>query len=163
MTSIPTEYKNLDRWAHNHKLAFKVQNTDNETLLWMSDAIDGHLRAECVSITEDDATWLGYRFRLRKNEQFLDKFLKLKYHPSCDWLGHHTNIQTIKLPTYHNVIDFQWNGAEGQVFVLSKKPEKKTEQYLTENGCTMLWSTPQYAPEIKYRAVFVPNGIQILT
>lgn len=160
--NIPAEYQSLDQWAHNHKLAFKVETTSTETLLWMSDAIDGHLRAECVCITPEDVTWLGYRFRLKKNEQFLDKFLKLKSYPSCDWIGHNCYHNTVHLPTYHKVISTQWNNVDGQVFVLNNKTDIITEKYLEKQGCTMLWSTPQYAPEIKYRAVFVPDTLHVV-
>jgi hypothetical protein len=162
MSDIPKEYEQLNDWAQKHRLAFKVQNEpDGETLLWMSDAIDGHLRAECVAIDDDGPTWLGYRFRLRKNEQFLSKFMQLTDKPDCDWLGHGCNVPSVRLPAYHKIINMSWQGRDGQVFILDNKTSVDTEEYLTDCGCTMLWSTPQYAPEIRYRAVFVPRGTEI--
>ena len=81
-------YERLDKWAAKNNMQFKVEVEERFgerfTYLWMADAVDGYLGAECVCISEGRPTWLGYRFRLRKNERFLDRFMRLDEHEDTD-------------------------------------------------------------------------------
>lgn len=157
-----TAYQKLSKWARRNNMMFKVEdvdNDDNSCTLWMCDAADGYTGAECVVIHDNYPTWLGFRFRLKKNEQFVNMFLEEDKHTNCDWQGHTEPKPKFTMPRYYQVTGGHVGKKDGRMFFLCEQPDEATENQLAEEGCELLWSSPQYAPEIKRRVVFVPEDL----
>ena len=162
-------YEKLEKWAAKHNMQFKVENDDGyRVYVWMCDAVDGYCGAECVCIhtqPEDEyylePTWLGYRFRLKKNEQFIAKFIRNGIFEDThdEWLGGHEPEPQFMMPRWYHCTPITWNGIKGTAYYLEKQPTEANEQEIIDAGCELLWVSPYYAPEIKRRVVFVPKGV----
>lgn len=159
-----TDYNKLSKWAAKHNMQYKVECENESTYLWMADACDGYLGAECVCINEGIPTWLGYRFRLQKNIDFLEKFLKLGEYEDTngEWLGHKDPEPLFILPYYYRYEHGSWRGTGGVFYWLDKEPSDAVMDEMASAGCELLKSSPQYAPEIVSHVVFVPNGTPFL-
>ena len=156
-----SNYDRLSAWAAKHGMQFKVQvDGSHRVFLWMADACDGYCGAECVSIYDGEPLWLGYRFRLRKNEAFLDKFLRLGVFEDThdEWLGYKDSEPLFILPSYWRSEHGTWHGERGMFFWLYKEPSDAVRYEMVTAGCELLKSHPKYAPEMVSRVVFVPKG-----
>lgn len=64
------------------------------------------------------------------------------------------------LPSFYKFVDgYELDGTKGTLYWLCDEPDaEKVEEMTSFGGCKMLNSRCQYAPEIKSKVVFVPNG-----
>jgi len=162
-------YEKLEKWAANHNMQFKVNVFPGRAVgyaaeVWLSDKCDGFCGAECCNIYPDGSvSWMGYRFRLRKNEEFIDRFVNefmRQKNPigTEDWIGY-DDSPVFVLPTFWKSTNGTRNGIKGTFYWLDKLPEDITA--MIESGCELLKSHPAYAPELVSDVVFVPKGVRI--
>lgn len=161
-------YERLAKWAAKNNMQFKVENDDGyRAYVWMCDAVDGYCGAECVCIhiQPDDEyymqpTWMGYRFRLVKNERFIGMFVRNGVFEDTheQWLGGHDPEPLFVMPRWYHCRPIEWHGVKGSAYYLEKDPADATRDEILAAGCELLWVSPYYAPEIKHRVVFVPKG-----
>lgn len=161
-------YEKLIEWAAAHNMMFKV-NVTKKTVghsaeVWMCDKVDGFTGAECCDVHPDGSvSWLGFRFRLKKNEQFIDKFVdkflsEVTPIGTDDWVGY-DDTPKFTLPTYWKSNNGKWEGVKGTFYWLDKLTDEKRDE-LEGAGCTLLKSHPEYAPEIINDVAFIPNGVR---
>lgn len=64
-----------------------------------------------------------------------------------------------ELPGYYNSQDCEIDGIFGCMFSLEEYPNDDIKATIENCGCKWFITSPQYAPEIKHAALFVPYGI----
>lgn len=70
------------------------------------------------------------------------------------------DLPQILIPSFYDYYSFELGGVDGVLFKLCDKvtPEKRAE-FENVSGVQVLNVSPQYAPEIKRAALFVPRGV----
>ena len=156
-------YEKLIEWAAAHNMQFKVSVEEH----WLcgqlvhvdfADKIDGFTGSErCTYHTNDGSLfWHCWRFRLRKNEQFMDRFVRLGVFADTDWIGYDDSPAFTMVP-YWKSMSGTWNDVKGAFFWVDKLPDDKTP--MLNAGCEFLKSRTEYAPEIVSDVIFIPNGV----
>ena len=71
------------------------------------------------------------------------------------------NVPRFIMPPYHYyaaAIDTT-TGQKGTMYHLNNAPDENTAEFMQDAGCKLTSVYHKYAPELKYTAVFVPNGV----
>lgn len=63
------------------------------------------------------------------------------------------------MPAFFDYYKFELEGVKGGLYKLCDAPADDIREQMENAGCTFLITQPQYAPQIKHAAVFVPNGV----
>jgi len=69
------------------------------------------------------------------------------------------NVPLFVMPEFYGSYACELKNVKGRLYKLTAAPADDVREHMEAAGCTFLTTSPQYAPEIKHPAVFVPNGV----
>lgn len=156
-------YEKLIKWAAKHNMQFKVSIEEH----WLcgrlvhvdfADKFDGFMGSErCTYYTSDGSLlWHCWRGRLRKNERFMEMFVRLGDFADTDWVGYDDSPLFTMVP-YWKYAYGTWGDVKGTFYWVDKLPEDRED--MLRAGCEFLKSHAEYAPENVSDVIFVPNGV----